>query len=133
VRVTAGGVLYENDRVLLARRQRDRAYYPGVWDIIGGHCRDAETPERTLCRELPEELDIVPVRYREIGIFPEPNPEKHGPGEHHVFVVTQWSGSPHNKSEEHESFGWFSKAELREIDLASPDYVCVLEGIFENT
>jgi len=133
MRVTAGAVLYENHRVLLARRHRDRRYYPGVWDIVGGHSRHGETPEQTLSRELQEELGIVPVHYREIGVFPEPSPEEHGQGEHHVYVVTEWRGTPCNKSDEHESLGWFSRAELREINLASQEYVSILEGIFENT
>jgi 8-oxo-dGTP diphosphatase len=133
VRVTAGGFLYENDRVLLARRHRDRSYYPGVWDIVGGHCRPAETREQTLCREFQEELGVVPVRYREIGVFPELDAEKHGPGEHHVFVVTEWTGSPRNvRPDEHEELGWFSKAQLHEIDLAFPEFAWVLEGIFDN-
>jgi ketosteroid isomerase-like protein len=45
----------------------------------------------------------------------------------------QWTGSPHHMSpDEHESIGGFSRAQLREIDLVSPDYVCILEGIFES-
>jgi len=42
VRKTAGGVLYGDGRVILALRRADRAYYPGVWNIVGGHARDSE-------------------------------------------------------------------------------------------
>jgi 8-oxo-dGTP diphosphatase len=133
MRITAGGVLCRDDRVLLARRRRDRAYYPGVWDIIGGHCGDSESPEDTLCRELREELGVVPARFRQIGVFPEPDPEKYGQGEHHVFVVTEWSGTPTNvRPDEHESIGWFSRHELQQIELASREYIRILDVAFGN-
>ena len=131
MRITAGGVLYGDDRVLLARRRNDRAYYPGVWDIIGGHSRDSESPADTLDRELREELGVVPVHFKEIGVFAEPNPEKYGRGRHHLFVVTKWNGIPRNVcQDEHESIGWFSMHQLSEIDLACPEYARILEVMF---
>jgi 8-oxo-dGTP diphosphatase len=119
--------------VLLARRHRDRTYYPGVWDIIGGHCEEAERPTDALRRELHEELGIVAMRFTEIGAFPEPSPEKHGEGRHHVFVITEWSGTPANlRPDEHESIGWFSRRELQEIELASREYIRILEAAFAS-
>jgi 8-oxo-dGTP diphosphatase len=127
MRRTAGGVLCKDDRLLLAQRSHDRPYYPGVWDIIGWHARHSENPEDTLRRELREELGIVPVCFRKIGVFAEPHPQKYGEGEHHVFVVTEWIGDPHNlRPDEHERIAWFSSRELQELDLASPEYVRIL-------
>jgi 8-oxo-dGTP pyrophosphatase MutT (NUDIX family) len=134
VRKTAGGVLYGDGRVLLALRRADRAYYPGVWDIVSGHARDSENPADTLDRELREELGVVPVHCREIGVFPEPNPERCGPGRHYLFVVTQWHGVPRNlRRDEHESIGWFSRHQLSEIDLACSEYVRILKGMFATS
>ena len=131
MRRTAGGVLCKNDRLLLARRRHDRPYYPGVWDIIGGHARDCESPEDTLRRELREEPGVVPVCFREIGVFAEPHPEKYGEGEHHMFVVTEWIGDPHNLCpDEHERIAWFSSRELRELDLASREYLLILGALY---
>jgi uncharacterized protein (UPF0147 family) len=71
------------------------------------------------------------VHYREIGVFPEPNPERYGHGRHHLFVVTQWHGAPRNlRRDEHESISWFSRHQLSEIDLACPEYVRILEEVF---
>ncbi len=44
MRICAGGVLVRGGEVLLARRSDDRAFYPGVWDVIGGHCEPGEAP-----------------------------------------------------------------------------------------
>jgi 8-oxo-dGTP diphosphatase len=131
MKITAGGVLYKNQSVLLAQRSIHRNYYPGVWDIVGGHSLADETPDQTLCREMREELGIVPTIYTELGVFPEPNPKQYGKAEHHVYVVTEWDGNPFNAAkDEHECIGWFTKIELPTLQLASPSYIKILEHLF---
>lgn len=34
--------------VLLGRREAGRAFYPGVWDVLGGHLEPGETTEQAL-------------------------------------------------------------------------------------
>lgn len=62
-RIGVGGVLLRGDRILLGKRSADRTLYPGIWDIVGGHQIEGETPEQTLVRELAEELGIVSVEH----------------------------------------------------------------------
>ncbi|MGH2363004.1 MAG: NUDIX hydrolase [bacterium] len=123
MRITAGGVLVKNGRILLGRRRSDRSYYPGVWDIFGGHCEQGEAPEQTFIRELEEELGVTPRRFEHIGSFEEPHPETHGEGEHHLFLVQEWIGNPANLGAEHDSIGWFTREELSDLDLASSKYI----------
>ncbi|MFC5261813.1 GNAT family N-acetyltransferase [Kribbella qitaiheensis] len=51
------GVLVQDEahRVYLQRRTVERRLLPGIWDIVGGHLEDGETPEEALRRELEEE------------------------------------------------------------------------------
>src|SRR5437868_2489944 len=44
MRICAGGLLVRDRQILFARRSADRSFYPGVWDVIGGHCERDETP-----------------------------------------------------------------------------------------
>ena len=37
VRIGAGAVLIRSGKLLLGRRAEQRSYYPGVWDVFGGH------------------------------------------------------------------------------------------------
>lgn len=45
----------EQHRVYVHRRTADRRLFPGIWDIVGGHLEDGETPEQALAREVEEE------------------------------------------------------------------------------
>ena len=58
MRVCAGGVLVRGRELLLARRADDRAFYPGVWDVVGGHCEPGESPRDALVREVEEEIGV---------------------------------------------------------------------------
>jgi len=64
MRICAGGLLVRSNEILLAKRSADRAFYPGVWDVVGGHCAGKETPTDALLRELEEEL----VRGQSVGL-----------------------------------------------------------------
>ena len=44
----ACGIILEGRRFLLGRRSADRAFYPGVWHLLGGHCEGAESPAEAL-------------------------------------------------------------------------------------
>ncbi|MEV8377343.1 GNAT family N-acetyltransferase [Kribbella sp. NPDC056861] len=45
----------EQGRVYVHRRTAERRLLPGIWDIVGGHLEDGETPEQALAREVEEE------------------------------------------------------------------------------
>lgn len=45
----------ERQRVYVQRRTADRRLLPGIWDIVGGHLEEGETPEQALAREVEEE------------------------------------------------------------------------------
>lgn len=55
-------ILVRGDRVLLGQRTPDRALFPSVWDVFGGHLELNEQPEQALVRELQEELAITPLQ-----------------------------------------------------------------------
>ncbi len=77
-------------RILLARRSADRSFYPGVWDVIGGHCERDEAPADALVRELREEIGVTARAFDEIAVLPEPQPIEHGEAQYHIFIVTAW-------------------------------------------
>jgi 8-oxo-dGTP diphosphatase len=53
-----GAVLVDRSRVLLCHRRPDRAWYPDVWDLPGGHLEPGESSLAALGRECREELGI---------------------------------------------------------------------------
>lgn len=122
MRVTAGGALIKDGKILLGLRSAGRAYYPDTWDVFGGHVEDGESPEEALIREIEEELGIVPTAYECLSILDEPNPEKYGPGRHHIYAIRQWTGIPANVSDEHQDLRWFDVSRLGTLNLAFDRY-----------
>ena len=123
MRICAGGILVRADTLLLARRADDRAFYPGVWDVIGGHCQGAERPADTLVREVEEEVGVTPRAFDEIAVLDEPRPREHGEGRYHMFLVTAWSGGePTLRGNEHSDLEWLRLDRALSLPLAHPKY-----------
>ncbi|MFI5710390.1 GNAT family N-acetyltransferase [Kribbella sp. NPDC051620] len=45
----------EHGRVYVQRRTAERRLLPGIWDVVGGHLENGESPEEALAREVEEE------------------------------------------------------------------------------
>jgi 8-oxo-dGTP diphosphatase len=122
MRICAGGLLVREDQILLARRSPDRAFYPGVWDVIGGHCDADETPAEALVRELAEEIGVTPRAFEEVAVLPEPRPAEHGESRYHMFIVTAWAGEPRLRGPEHSDLRWLTLDQALALPLAHPGY-----------
>jgi 8-oxo-dGTP diphosphatase len=113
--------IVQEGRILLGQRASDRAFYPDVWDVFGGHIEPGERPDQTLVRELEEELGITPTQWTELGVIRDSLPE------HdlvvYLYCVTAWIGTPSNRQpEEHSLIQWLSYSEAVRLDLAHASY-----------
>jgi len=112
----------EEPQILLGHRSPDRAFYPDVWDMPGGHCEPGEMPEQTLTRELREEIGVVPTVWRWLGDL-QGSPDGNDTVLVHIYAVTAWVGAPVNRlPTEHTAIAWFSISDACALSLAHPDY-----------
>lgn len=119
------GLLVRGGRVLLGHRHPDRAIYPDVWDLPGGHIEPRETPEDALRREVREEVGVEVIRCTEI-----PFPDFFPAAVTHVFTVDAWRGEPTNLApDEHDRLGWFAADELHGLTLADQRMIPWLQGV----
>ena len=132
MRIGAGAILVRDDQVLLGKRFEDRAFYPGVWDVIGGHCEDGESPTDTVLRELQEEIGVRALSLEEIAVVSEPNPSRHGDGEYHIFVVTAWEGEPSLSKAEHSELRWLDMDHAQALTLPDPIYCSLLSAALQH-
>ena len=124
----AAGVLVAGGRVLLGLRRADRASYPGVWDLPGGHVEPGESPRATARRELHEELGID----ADLGAPWRRLVDDDLDVELSLWRVRGWAGVVRNAADhEHERLGWFTADELGALDLAHPSYVALLREALE--
>ena len=120
MRICAGGLLVRRDKILLARRSENRKFYPGVWDIIGGHCERDETPVDTLIRELREEIGVEARAFEELAVLDEPRLAEHGEARYHVFMVTAWDDiEPQLLGAEHSQLRWLTLDRALALPLAT--------------
>lgn len=65
---TAGAFIRKGGKYLALRRAISP--YKGSWDLPGGFCGPMETPEKTVVREMAEEIGLRVKPLRVIGMFP---------------------------------------------------------------
>jgi mutator protein MutT len=125
--VLVGAILTRDAAILLGKRAAARAFYPGVWDVFGGHVEPHETPAQALVRELQEELGITPLAFAEVAVLDgivDATTEPPARYAYHVYHVTQWRGAPENRQPaEHSEIRWVPLADVPGLDLASPAYL----------
>lgn len=121
-------LIIQGQRILLGQRSATRPFYPGVWDVFGGHVEPGEQQDQTLLRELQEELSITPTQWTYLETSTHSLPAS--PNEPsdtltvHLYLVTAWDGTPVNcQTEEHSEIGWFSLAQAIQLDLADAAYL----------
>jgi len=130
MRICAGGLLVRGRQILLAKRSEDRTFYPGVWDVIGGHCEGDETPAETLVRELEEEIGVKPSAFEEIAVLDEPPPAEHEEARYHIFIVTAWGGGqPRLRDSEHSEVRWLGLDDALALPLAHPEYSALFRSV----
>jgi 8-oxo-dGTP diphosphatase len=133
MRICAAGLLVRGDEMLLAKRSAERAFYPGVWDVIGGHCEDGEAPGDTLVREVTEEIGVIPSAFAELAVLGEPDPATHGEAQYHLFIVTAWvGGEPRLRGSEHSELRWVTLDHALTLPLAHPEYGGLLRSVLER-
>jgi mutator protein MutT len=130
MRICAGGLLVRGGEVLLARRSSERSFYPGVWDVVGGHCEDGEAPSEALVREVQEEIGVTPRTFEEIAVLAEPCQAEHGEARYHIFLVTDWGGAePRLQGSEHAELRWVSLECALALPLAHPEYGALFRAV----
>jgi 8-oxo-dGTP diphosphatase len=113
------GILIQRGRVLLCRRSASRHWYPGVWDLPGGHVEANESPAAALVRELREELAVEIVEPDGNCLFRI----RADDFDVKIWLMTEWAGTPANLSpDEHDDIAWFSEGEVRALSLAHSSY-----------
>ena len=111
-------LITQSQKILLGQRSANREFYPGVWDVFGGHVEQGESHEESLIRELQEELGITPTRWSYVETITLSETLIV-----HLYSVTEWEGKIENRQfEEHSAIGWFSLEEAAQLPLADPSY-----------
>lgn len=101
-------ILLKDDNVLLEKRSEYKRTDPGLINIPGGHMDEGETQRQTLCREVKEELNVIPTQYQYLCSLYHPTSELQLI---HYYIVDQWQGEI--TAQEAEDVQWFKLASVQ--------------------
>ena len=112
IQIVTGALIHEG-RVLLVHRSPERAVYPNVWDLAGGHMEPGETELAALARELDEELGVQITPGSAIHLCRLQVGRGEDPVHFSAWIVGEWEGGPTNAApDEHDEIRWFRPEEL---------------------
>ena len=110
-------LIASDDGKVLAARRSSSMDLPGKWEFPGGKVEPGETPRKALIREIEEELGIL------VRISATMSANVHHYNEKTIklipFVCSIISGEVCLK--EHQSWSWFDRDELEDLDWAEAD------------
>lgn len=92
--------LVRNNEILLALKKRGHGV--GKWNGVGGKLEDGETVEQALLRETREEINVVPMNYRQVAELDFVQVSETGNPWHmyiYAYLCDEWQGDP-SESEE---------------------------------
>ena len=118
VLVAAVALIDADGRVLLAKRLEGKPF-AGLWEFPGGKVEDGERPEKTLIRELKEELSIDVV---ESCLAPLTFASHAYDGFHllmPLYVCRRWKGTP--RGAEGQELTWIKPLQLRSYAMPPAD------------
>lgn len=118
VLVAACALIDADSRVLVAQRPEGKPM-AGLWEFPGGKVEQGELPERTLIRELREELGII---VSEACLAPLTFASHAYPDFHllmPLFVCRRWEGTVTAK--EGQRLAWVRPNRLREYEMPPAD------------
>ncbi|WP_413283016.1 NUDIX domain-containing protein [Vibrio sp. MA40-2] len=83
-------LLIDGDKVLLEKRSDNKELSANSINIPGGHIEQGESQVQALCREINEELQVVPISYNYLCSLYHPTSEFQLL---HYYVVDRWVGN----------------------------------------
>lgn len=112
VEVSVGILIDPNQKILFTQRQSHQPY-SDYWEFPGGKLEAGEDAEFALCRELSEEVDVLPIKPKPLLSVQHHYPELSV--RLHVFIVEQFDGMPIGK--EGQNLIWRTLNDLGDLNL----------------
>ena len=102
----------QNEVLLALRDDIPSIPYPNMWDVLGGHIEEGETPEQCITREMKEELDLDIGKFQLFLITEFPDRTEYTFWRRADFDIA------HIILTEGQCLKWFTEHEIKNTELA---------------
>ena len=121
-KVVLGGVIVNDNKILIVQRNANEDIYPGLWELPSGKKEDLETAEASLIREVKEEvgMDVVPVAPFDVFNYQIEKPDVIKDSTQINFLVKPVNDGDINVtlSEEHQDYKWVTENEIDSYEIS---------------
>ena len=119
-RVVVGGVIINENKVLIVQRASDEEAYPDLWEVPSGKKEPLEKVTDAVLREVKEETGLVTEMVKVIDVFNfsvEKTNETRDVTQIN-FLLKLIGSSEVKLSNEHQNFAWITKDEINNYNLS---------------
>jgi len=133
-KIVVGGILINNNKVLILQRNINENIFPNIWELPSGKKEFEETTEQALVREFYEEAGIKIKIINIISVFDyviKKKDEIRYSTQINFLVKFKNKKNTIKISEEHQNFMWVNKKSLNNFNLTKLTKN-VLKKVFDN-
>ncbi len=119
-KVVLGGVIIEDNKILILQRNMNEDIYPGLWELPSGKKENLETAEIALIRELKEEtgLEVEPIIPFDVFNYQIEKTDIIKDSTQINYLVKNKSELKVILSDEHQDYKWISQNEINFYNLS---------------
>lgn len=131
-KVVLGGVIIEDNKILILQRNMNEDIYPGLWELPSGKKENLETAEVALIRELREEtgLEVEPIIPFDVFNYQIEKTDIIKDSTQINYLVKNKSDLKVILSDEHQDYKWISQNEINSYNLSDSTKI-VIEKAFK--
>ena len=110
--IVSSAFVYENGKVLVAKRADTKKFLPGLWELPGGHVEIGESVAEALVREVMEELHCaIEVGNPFFSFSYLPKEDRHAV-EVDCFARLEEGQAVTLNGDDHSAFAWIKEEEI---------------------
>ena len=118
-KVVVGGVIVNENKVLIVQRASDEEAYPDLWELPSGKKEPLEKVTDAIIREVKEETGLTTeiIKMVDVFNFSVEKPDETRDVTQINFLLKLIGNSEVKLSNEHQNFAWISKDEINNYNL----------------
>lgn len=119
-KVTTGGAVINDGKILILQRSLKNSVYPGLWELPSGKKEPMESVWDSVVREVKEEtnIDVKPIDIVSTFNFEIDKPDEIRDVTQLIFLVEAFGSIKVVISDEHDNFRWINRDEMKDYNLS---------------